>query len=316
MKAFNAPVLLLSMLLCLQAPAAEDAVGYLMDGKGSTLTRGGKELKITSSCFRLRPNDQIRTGKKGGCTLVFPKEIFAMKAGQAVTILGPSQVESIGDSAAATPLLASRDGRGSTVGVDALVMPPAKILTVRKPPVTRDGDEPVTLLSPRGDLLSNKPVFIWTGDKQKTYTVEIRKDGGDGWMRTKATGSRLDWKKTGWIELERDEKYHVRVRLDGKTVNGRDTFYVFPKVDAGIISKDIAMIKKQLGEGSAADFVIATILLDNMCLAEARNIAGELLDAEPGNLIYLRLLQYCYSELGLKKHFEAIQERVETLREK
>lgn len=294
------------------------AVGYLMDLKGSVvILRSGSNTATGASCIPLEKGDVVSLGGDGSATVLLPDRAYVIhKAGRyRIAEADVVEVKDVGETAV-DPVLGTRGSPLLGGATEQVVMPPKMLFAAIKPPVMRAVSN-TEVISPCGLTLSTTPDLVWTGNETNEYAVQVvpivpGKEGNSLPM-VKVAGCKLNWARTGWPSLRRDESYRVVIVWQGEVLT--DAGHVFLVADAEVADKmtqKVAAIEKALPAGRARELAKASLLTnpDYCFYAEARLIVVSLLKGDPNNPIYLRLMQRCYAGMGSAQGFASVERRL------
>jgi len=271
----------------------------------------------------LRDEDALALTENAFARVVFPTDIYELGTAGDYLIRAPGSVVSNSDSREGCPILSMR-GRSEpdnpllAIAKDDLVLPPGDLFAYVKPPVIR-ASQGVKVLSPRGQIYSRTPTLEWESTPGVAYQASLTVVGQENTSKQRfpwvaCPTSTLAWADTDWPPLNRGDVCFLKLRENGRIVTGEEaSFFVLPKNDAASLESALAALHQVVEPGSARSFVQANLFLrsDWDCAAEARTLAQSLVDSEPTNHTYLKLLQRCYARLGLPEEVRTIGRMVD-----
>jgi len=313
--------LLTLLQISVRGQTSISGIGYLMDVKGGvSVLRDGAPVPTTASCILLAKDDVVSLGADDSATVLMSDRAYVIKQTGKYRIAEPDVVEVKGSGESAIEPALGMRGTPQHLGgaVRPIIMPPKMLFASVKPPVMRAVTK-IEVLSPCGQTLSATPDLVWTGPETNEYTVQVVPisigEAGAAFPTVSIVGCKLNWNKTGWPSLGRDESYRVVITRQGEVLT--DSSHVFHVIDAQTmhrIEPKIAAIEKDLPEGVGRKLAMISQMIDpNIGLyAEARLVVVDLLKKDPKNVIYLRLMQRCYAGMGSAQGFMAVEKRLNT----
>lgn len=313
---FAASLLFLSPCCVLaQHDDPDAAVGYMLDHKGQVaVIRGTESVPTTLSCVALVAGDSVSLGAASSATVVLPTCAYSLHRPGKYTIR-EQEVMSNDKAETLDPVMGSRGGGNPLLSNGPLnvVMPPHNLFAAVKPPLMRAGSR-LTVLSPCGVTFTTTPDLVWTGAETNEYLVEVVSyDTGAPEIAcgpVSAKGAILKWSETRWNALQRDRSYRVVLIKNGVALTDEDqSFRVANEAMATRVQNRLTDIEKALPAGCGREFVKASLLASPEvgCYAEARRIVVSLLKGDPKNVVYLKLMQRCYAEMGNARGYNAVE---------
>ncbi len=297
-------------------PGRGQRIAYLTStGSMVSVRRDGRPVAAEEAMTVLKVGDKVEVGEKGGATIVYSEKVYQL-TGKKHVLLTKTGLRGADDGEQVTPL--ALDGR-------RLAMAPRKLLSpVEMPPTTRAVSPEVTIMTPRGKVLSRTPPIIWTGNEDARRwiaIVAVQKNGQTVQVREpiRARGGKVSWEKTGWEPLERGGTYAVYLRDSDqkRLLSGRSqTFSVVGQQEAQPLQANLKRIDQMVSDTTTRRFLRANMLMSRPweCYSEARVDAVALYKQAPESVPVLKLLQRCYGQLGMKQGVKLLQKKLDKLK--
>lgn len=316
-----AATLLIVVTICLlqiwpaTLPGKGQRIAYLTSTGGALrVHRDGHPVPSEEAITVLKVGDTIEVGKEGSATILYPEKMYQL-SGKKRALLTAQGLQDADDGKQFTPR--SMKGR-------QLAMAPGKLLsTVEPPPKMRALTADVTIMTPRGKVLSRTPPIIWTGDENAERWIAImsvQENGETVQVRKpiRARGGKVSWEETGWAPLERGGPYAVYIwdSAQERLLSGRSqTLSILEGEEAQQLQANLERVDEMVSDTTTRHFLRANMLMSRPwdCYSEARVEAVALYQQAPGSVPVLKLLQRCYAQLGMERAVKELQKKLDTI---